>query len=111
MYTFSQSKLKGLSLGLNGRADMNLLRYYYNDTAKGNLRTPYYWKNQVVLNAIIGYDVPLLRRMKWRTQVNLNNVFDKRSIELAPNIATGTIDFALLRNDPRTWVWTNTISF
>ena len=111
MYTFSQSKLKGLSLGLNGRADMKLLRYYYNDTAKGNLRTPYYWKNQVVLNAIIGYDVPLLRRMKWRTQVNLNNVFDKRSIELAPNVATGTIDFALLRNDPRTWVWTNTISF
>ena len=111
MYTFSESKLKGLSLGLNGRADLKLQRYYYNDAAKGNLRTPYYWKDQVVLNAIIGYDVPLLRRWKWRTQINLNNVFDKRSIELAPNIATGTIDFALLRNDPRTWVWTNTISF
>jgi outer membrane receptor for ferric coprogen and ferric-rhodotorulic acid len=111
MYTFSQSKLKGLSLGLNGRADLKLLRYYYNDAAKGNLRTPYYWKDQVVLNAILGYDVPLLRRWKWRTQLNLNNVFDKRSVELAPNIATGVIDNGLLRNDARTWVWTNTISF
>jgi len=111
MYTFSQSKLKGLSLGLNGRADLKLLRYYYNDTAKGNVRMPYYWKDQVVLNAIIGYDVPLLRRWKWRTQVNLNNIFDQRSVELAPNVATGVIDNALLRNDPRTWVWTNTISF
>ena len=111
MYTFSQSKLKGLSLGLNGRADLKLLRYYYNDTAKGNVRMPYYWKDQVVLNAIIGYDVPLLRRWKWRTQLNLNNVFDQRSVELAPNVATGVIDNALLRNDPRTWVWTNTLSF
>ena len=72
---------------------------------------PYYWKDQVVLNAIIGYDVPLLRRWKWRTQLNLNNVFDQRSVELAPNVATGVIDNALLRNDPRTWVWTNTLSF
>jgi hypothetical protein len=44
-------------------------------------------------------------------QINVNNVFDRRSVELAPNVATGVIDNAILRNDPRTWVWTNTISF
>ena len=111
MHTFSQPRLKGLSLGLNGRADLKLLRYYYNNAAKGNLRTAYYWEDQIAINAIAGYELPISRRMKWRMQINVNNVFDRRSVELAPNIATGVIDNAILRNDPRTWVWTNTLSF
>ncbi|MSU73086.1 MAG: hypothetical protein EXS43_12225 [Opitutus sp.] len=111
MHTFSQPWLKGFSLGLNGRADLKLLRYYYNNAAKGNLRTPYYWEDQIAINAIAGYEFPLGRRMKWRMQLNLNNVFDRRSVELAPNVATGVVDNAILRNDPRTWVWTNTLSF
>ena len=111
MYTFSQPRLKGLSLGLNGRADLKLLRYYYNNAAKGNTRTAYYWQDQIALNAIAGYELPIGRRLKWRMQINVNNVFDRRSVELAPNVATGVIDNAILRNDPRTWVWTNTLSF
>ena len=111
MYSFSHPLLKGFSIGLNGRADIDLLRYYYNDTAKGNVRLPYYWHNGILLNAIVGYERTIYRRVKWRTQINLNNVGNWHPAELAPNVATGVIDNALLRNDPRTWVWTNTISF
>lgn len=111
MYSFSQKRLKGLSVGFSGRADFDLLRYYYNDAAKGNVRTPYYWQDGYLLSAIVGYERPITRRIKWRTQVNVNNVLDWRETERAPNVATGIIDNALLRNDPLTWVWTNTLRF
>jgi outer membrane receptor for ferric coprogen and ferric-rhodotorulic acid len=111
MYTFSQKALKGLSVGISGRGDFDLLRYYYNDAAKGNLRLPYYWDDGYLVSAIVGYERPLSRRIKWRTQINVNNVLDWRETALAPNVATGIIDNALLRNDPLTWVWTNTLRF
>lgn len=111
MYTFSQKALKGLSVGISGRGDFDLLRYYYNDASKGNLRLPYYWEDGYLLSAIVGYERPLSRRIKWRTQINVNNVLNWRETALAPNVATGIIDNALLRNDPLTWVWTNTLRF
>jgi outer membrane receptor for ferric coprogen and ferric-rhodotorulic acid len=111
MYSFSQKRLKGLSIGFSGRADFDLLRYYYNDAAKGNLRTPYYWRDGYLLSAIIGYERPITRKIKWRTQINVNNALDWREVERAPNVATGIVDNALLRNDPMTWVWTNTLRF
>jgi hypothetical protein len=111
MYSFSQKRLKGLSIGFSGRADFGLLRYYYNDAAKGNLRTPYYWRDGYLLSAIIGYERPITRKIKWRTQINVNNALDWREVERAPNVATGIVDNALLRNDPMTWVWTNTLRF
>jgi len=111
MYSFSQKRLKGLSVGFSGRADFDLLRYYYNDAAKGNVRTPYSWQDGYMISAIVGYERPITRRIKWRTQINVNNVLDWQEIERAPNIATGVVDIALLRNDPLTWVWTNTLRF
>lgn len=111
MYSFSHPRLRGLSVGLNGRADFDLLRYYYNNAAKGNTRTAYYWHDGYMLNAIAGYDFQLHRRVKWRTQINVNNVLNWREVEAAPNIATGVVDNAVRRNDPLTWVWTNTLSF
>lgn len=66
---------------------------------------------EVTADAIVGYERPITRRIKWRTQINVNNVLDWLEIERAPNIATGVVDNALLRNDPLTWVWTNTLRF
>lgn len=111
MYSFSQKLLKGLSVGFSGRADFDLLRYYYNDAARGNVRTPYYWEDGYLISAIVGYERPITRRIKWRTQVNVNNVLNWRETARTPNVATGVIDNALLRNDPLTWVWTNTLRF
>lgn len=44
--------------------------------------------------------------MKWRTQINVNNILNWREVEAAPNIATGVVDNAVRRNDPLSCVWT-----
>ncbi|MFZ4387806.1 MAG: hypothetical protein ACOYOI_06550, partial [Chthoniobacterales bacterium] len=111
MYDFRQETLRGLSFGINGRLDIDTISYYYNDQAAGNIRKPYWWRNSATLNLIARYDFKLAKRWKWTTQININNAFDTRKLEIYPDVALGTPANAALRNDPRTWVWTNTLSF
>ncbi|MFM8335509.1 MAG: TonB-dependent siderophore receptor [Opitutaceae bacterium] len=111
MYDFREGRLRGLSLGLNGRVDYDTIRYYYNDVAAGNVRRTLRGRDTAILNLIFRYQLRLTRRLQFTTQVNLNNVFDAQRLEVYPNAATGLPDNAGFRNDPRTWVWTNTVRY
>jgi len=111
MYDFREGRLRGLSLGFNSRADFDAVRYYYNDAAGGNVRRAFKGVDPVLVNLIARYQFKLTRRLAWRTQINVNNIFDRQELEVSPNAATGIPDNAGFRNDPLTWVWTNTLSF
>lgn len=54
-------------------------------------------------------------RYGFRTQVNVNNMFNRYKVELSPTTATGyTVENAIgatFVGEPRQYVWTNTVSF
>ena len=111
MHDLRTGPLRGLSLGLNGRADFEAIRYYYNDLAAGNVRRALMGKDTAIANLIVRYQTRLTRRVQWTVQLNLNNLLGTQPLEIYPNAATGLPDNAGFRNDPRTWVLTNTLRF
>ncbi len=111
MYQFTEGRLKGLGLGVNGSFTYDTLLYYYVDASSGNARRPYFGANRTLLNLIASYDWRLSRRVSWKTQFNLSNALDRRDLLVLPNATTGAPDNAALRTDPRKLVWTNTLSF
>lgn len=111
MHDLRTGPLRGLSLGLNGRADFDAIRYYYNDVAAGNVRRALMGKDTAIANLIVRYQTRLTRRVQWTVQLNLNNLLGTQPLEIYPNAATGLPDNAGFRNDPRTWVLTNTFKF
>ncbi len=111
LYRFSSGRWKGLSLGANTSLSRDSLLYYYVDAAAGNVRRQFFGPDRVLVNLIAGYELKLTKKFGWKTQLNLNNTLDERNLLRFPNVATGTIDNAALRSDPRKWIWTNTLTF
>jgi outer membrane receptor for ferric coprogen and ferric-rhodotorulic acid len=55
------------------------------------------------------------RKVRWSTQVNVNNVFNHYQINFTPNNGTGYTNPSNVgisySGEPRLWVWSNTVSF
>lgn len=111
LYTFSEGKMRGLSLGFNASYSWDTALYYYTDVAAGRVRTLKQGVDIALVNLIIGYDWKINKRFSFKTQLNVNNVFDERNLLQYPNLTTGVIDNAVLRTDPRKFIWSNTLSF
>jgi outer membrane receptor protein involved in Fe transport len=110
-YTFSETRLKGVSLGLNVSRNMGMTLYYYVDAAHANNRVLLKAPDSTLVNVSLGYERNVTRKIRWKTQLNVNNVFDDRAYALYPNVASGTYDNALMRNNPIVWIWSNTLTF
>ena len=120
VYTFSETVLKGFSIG--GTASLswgNRSFYYYATpvTAANALtlrRTLFYAPNGQQFNVITSY-ARKLGRYHWSTQLNVSNIFNRYAIRLVPNATTGfntpTAINATFYQQPRSMLWTNTISF
>jgi hypothetical protein len=112
--------LKGFSIG--GTASLswgNRSFYYYATpvTAANALtlrRTMFYAPNGQQFNVITSY-ARKLGRYHWSTQLNVSNIFNRYAIRLVPNATTGfntpTAINATFYQQPRSMLWTNTISF
>ena len=111
MYSFSQGWLRGFGVGINATLNFDTLLYFYTDTAGGNVRRKLVAPDKRVFNLIASYQRKIGRRFTWKSQVNVNNVFDDRDLTFYPNVTTGVIDNAVLRTDGRKVIWTNTLSF
>ncbi|MGH7946906.1 MAG: hypothetical protein ACREH8_12380 [Opitutaceae bacterium] len=111
MYRFSNGRLKGAGLGVNASLNLDTLLYYYVDGAAGNVRRQLFGPDRASVNLIASYDYKLTKKVSWKTQFNLNNAFNERNLFRFPNVATGVIDNAALRTDPRRWIWTNSFAF
>lgn len=120
VYTFSETFLRGFSLG--GTVSLswgNRAFYYYatpvNATNALTLRrTLHYAPNGQQFNLITSY-ARKLGRYHWSTQLNVTNVFNHYTIRLVPHATSGfrtaTAINATFYQQPRSMTWTNTLSF
>ena len=116
-YNFSEGWFRGATLGGTVRWDIDKRTNWYTepDGKGGNIRTLY--KESSVnpqVSPFVAYSRKIGRTM-FRTQMNVNNVFNKYKVELRPAATSGyTIENAInatFVGQPREYVWTNTISF
>ena len=120
VYTFSETLLQGFSLG--GTVSLswgNRAFYYYATPVNGTnaltlRRTLHYTPNGQQFNLISSY-ARKLGRYHWSTQLNVANIFNRYAIRLVPNATSGfnttTAINAAFYQQPRSVMWTNTVSF
>jgi hypothetical protein len=111
VYSFRDGGIKGLSLGFSASYNMDNALYYYTDLAGGGVRRIKKAPDIALLNLIASYTWKINKQFTLKTQFNVNNVFNDRNFLEYPNLTTGVIENAVLRTDPRNWIWTNTLSF
>ena len=114
IYTFDEGLLKGFRLGGTlARSIQNRGFYYYpNGVGPGANRVVYYRSNLTQFNGITGYSWRL-GPFPMSTQININNMFNRYNILVVPNPTTGLNGplIGAIDNQPRAWVFTNTLSF
>jgi hypothetical protein len=121
LYTFrGENFIKGLQLGGTISASWKNRAYYYYAspvTAANALtltRTLLYAPDQWQFNLITGY-TRRIGRVEWRSSVNVNNLFNHYVIKVLPNATTGFNTLPSLNatwyQQPRTYVWTNSVNF
>ena len=120
VYTFSETFLKGFSIGGTASLSWGNRAFYYYATpvtvanALTLRRTMFYAPNGQQFNVITSY-AHKLGRYHWSTQLNVSNIFNRYAIRLVPNATTGfntpTAINATFYQQPRSMLWTNTISF
>jgi len=111
-YIFSQGFLKGFGIGNSLNMAWDNRTYFY--------RTPdqvfHLWRAPTVspqVNVIVSYRRKV-GRLNFTSQFNINNIFNRYEFGLAPNNGAGwtpTTVAATLYGEPRTFIWTNTISY
>lgn len=116
-FSFSQGWLRGINIGGTTRWDIDKRTYWYNepDGSGGSIRKLY---KEVDVSPQVSSFLSYTRkigRYGFRTQLNVNNMFNRYKVELRPTTATGyTVENAIgatFVGEPRQYVWTNTISF
>ncbi len=120
-YTFAgENFLKGVSVGGTLALGWKNRAYYYYATpvtaanALTLRRTLHYTPDTRQVNLFLGY-ARKFGRYEWSTQVNVNNVLNTYDIRLLPNATTGfnvlTAINATWYQQPRSYLWTNTVKF
>lgn len=116
-YTFSQGWLKGVKLGGTASLGWKYRQYYYypNGLSDPNnaTRSLFYWPTQTRFDGLIGYGHKIWGKMYFSTQLNIFNMFNRYHVMILPNFTTGwagPLD-ATFDQQPRSYYWTNTVSF
>ncbi len=114
VFTVPSGALKGFKFGGTANVAWRVADYYYYPTGYSPTatRTLLYRPTKALFNAILGYE----RRFKhvtWSTQVNVDNLFNNYSVFIRPNNISGYsgINQAIWTNQPRQYVWSNTVKF
>lgn len=114
VYTFDSGWEKGIRVGGTAQMGWKVRQFYYYPTGitPGAPRTLFYWPNINNYNLILGYSHKF-SRVTWSTQLNVNNLFNHYHIVIIPSPTagwTGVLN-ATFDQQPRNYVWSNTISF
>lgn len=116
-YTFSRGWLKGVSVGGTASLGWQFRHYYYypNGLADpaNSPRELFLWPTQARFDGLLGYRRKLGHRYEFVTQLNVNNMFNRYHVLILPNFTTGWsgIKDATFDQQPRTWLWSNTLNF
>jgi hypothetical protein len=113
-YEFSEGWAKGLGLVLSLNNSWEYRTYYYNNPDGSRLlysQPSLGW--QINLNPY--YQRKIFRRYTWRTQLEIANLTNHYKVSLTPNNGFGFTRPANIGvrwdGQPRSFAWTNTISF
>ncbi len=118
-YTFSEGFAKGISIGGTVSLGWQYRQYYYypNGLSDPNNapRSLYMWPTQTRFDGVIGYSRRIGKRYGFRTQLNIANMFNRYHVLVLPSPTAGYGPSAILDatfdQQPRTYVWSSTISF
>ncbi len=116
-YDVTGGWFRGISLGATVRCDFDKPSYWYNEPDGKGGTTRKLFKSADVnpqVSPFLAY-VKRFGRREFRAQLNVNNIFNRYTVQVTPSPATGfTVEDALYATfvgEPRQYVWTNTISF
>jgi outer membrane receptor protein involved in Fe transport len=114
VYTFNSGWAKGFRIGQTLQLGWQNRRFY--DYSQGIFpgapRTLFYFPQTFNINLIAGY-TRKFHRVTWSTQLNVDNLFNHYHVVITPNPTqgyTGVLD-ATFDQQPRNYIWSNTISF
>jgi hypothetical protein len=116
-YTLPRGPLKGLSVGGTVSLGWGYRQFYYypNGLADPNNspRSLFMWPTQTRFDGVIGYTRKLGQRHVFSTQLNVGNLFNLYHVLILPNFTTGFsgVQDATFDAQPRSFVWSNTVSF
>lgn len=113
-YTFTGDNfLKGFGIGGTVALGLKNRTFYYNTPGGGRERfgSPDLWQ----INLVTSYRRKIGKRFLWTTQVNIDNAFNHYLLGTLPNNGSGFTVPANLAvtfyGQPRSYVWTNSVSF
>jgi hypothetical protein len=114
MYTFPSGLIKGVSAGGTMSLAWKNRDYYYYTNGVG-LNAPealFYMPNTALFNLIASYEHKF-KGVTWKSQLNVNNLFNHYHAVLLPDPINGWggTDLATFDQQPRTFIWTNRFSF
>lgn len=119
-YSFDGGALKGLSVFFDVQSTVRNRAYYTitfptgsTNTLQG-VRSLYRMPDNVVCGLGLAYKRKLpgaLGRLTWSTQLNIRNLFDQSDVVIMPNVTNSAQLRARLDNQPRQFIWSNSISF
>ncbi len=117
-YSFTEGRLKGLTLGGTIFLRMQDRTYPYTQVFRDaagvvtrSERRMFSAPDYVRANAMLAYRFKFARRYEWSTQVNIENLFNQYQVQILPNGSTGDARTARFTAEPRGFVWTNSVSF
>lgn len=116
-YTFSRGWLKGLSVGGTTSIGWQYRHYYFypNGLADpaNSPRELFMWPTQTRFDGLLAYKHKLGNRYEFMTQLNVYNMFNRYHVLILPNYTTGWsgVKDATFDAQPRSFLWSNTISF
>ena len=114
MYTFTTGLAKGFRVGGTlGLSWQHRGHYFYpGGVGVDSNRTLFFRPDRRRVDFVVGYE-RRFERFTWSTQVNVQNAFNHYDIIVLPSSVTGYAGVlnATFSEQPRSYVWTNTIKF
>lgn len=117
LYTFDHGWLKGIEVGGTVNAQYKNVAFYYlttGFTTANPTRAAFFNPNSATFDPILGYSRKF-GRFTWRTRLNIANLFNTYKVVVIPSQSTGYTTISNLGaaffGQPRSFTWTNTISF
>lgn len=117
-YSFTEGRLKGLTLGGTAFLRFGDRTFPYTQVFRDaagvvtrSERRMFSSPDYLRANAMIAYRLKFARRYEWSTQVNIENLLNSYKVQILPNGSTGDPRSARFTTEPRSYVWTNTLSF
>jgi len=117
-YTFSESRIRGLSLGSTISFKSADRSYYYTQIERnaagavtGSRRIVFSLPDLATVDLFTSYEWKFNKRMRWRVQLNANNVFNQYQVVVLPNATTGSPRSARFTSQPRYVFLTTSLSF